>query len=1175
MGLLETLGLRQLGAMPLPSLQDGESATSRSSDAPPAGSERETARAEADAAISPIKALAEGGIRDPKLAARIKAELTPIATAFAKADQQKGDPAAIKAYKALLGPAGKLLARAEQFKAASDLKIDEWDPAAARAKAAIGKVASAPAKAALQAELGKLEAAARPKFAAGDQAALEPLLPALERVDTLSARLATRGAEIDTELTRIEGVVSGLGAAAPAGLAERVAALRTEKTSAWPKGKTLDALEASLDDFDTRLDALTTDADAAKAGNDARIAFETARAAAQADIDAATRLHADKGAVLGAAIAANFAAARKAVDDAVAAGDWPKALAAFPALRTAATKVRTAAVEQPKFETAYAKIRADVLVAGRQATAASPMPGTLVTAFVDADKDVDFEVNKGDWARALAMVPTLATATKALLKTLADGKDFYDALTPNLPIRQAARDMVNREVGQSMTDNAQLNMLGLAFHEADSAMNGAAEAGEWKQAKKLVPEMRRTAMEFVNAQTKRDNERKPYDAARAKLTNRWKADQAAEKPAPAIAAEAAAYLKVRTQVLSHEHTGRFAQALAMLPALQSAIDDLVNADKAHGDAKKTFEAAYAAMPHYAEAKALTANQTPPFVAPIKAFQDADRVVEHARKIENWPAANNALPPLQTAIDALVKAGSDVNAGFAEADAAALQARLDALKARTDKALEAPVPSHIDTHQKAVTGKLADVQARLAEKNYAAAQAALSELESLLNAMESAKQVYANHRAKVAAAKNGPIRAALAVALTPAKLATERAAAVSAGEAAIAKLADAGDIKAADAAIPGWETDARGWAESKRAFAELHGGDPDVDDLEDLMKKPGGEKVLDQLIANMDPNTTPSKVFAAALKARYGFEIKHFKTTQAGVGSLDDEPLGDLEKHDKDRPDPELQKIYALMKKIPSKRIKGKIKQMVDFDTDESRGLYNPNNKKIYLAADRPGKKGFGDQQDFSVSGEVVPVGQKVDPRCEPKDTQPVPEFDWVLLHEVAHAEDDALSFMDNRSSGKDKPTGGWNKESPGKIAAVAATHFGYDEEYICDCLEDKANKPPKKAPKPPDKVDKDEWERRRVAAFDWTRGIRAAASPWSSGSVAAQIAIGNRVYQESYSPDTWFSYDLAARSQGLTAYQFRAPWEWFAELYAAHFSGKLKPEHPAMAFLKQFKPPEA
>src|SRR6185295_12212928 len=108
---------------------------------------------------------------------------------------------------------------------------------------------------------------------------------------------ATRGAEIDTELARIEGLVAGLGADAPAGLADRVAALKTEKASAWPKGKTLDALEAGLDDFDTRLETLGTDADAAKKSHDAKVAFETARAAAQADIDAATKIHAGKAGI--------------------------------------------------------------------------------------------------------------------------------------------------------------------------------------------------------------------------------------------------------------------------------------------------------------------------------------------------------------------------------------------------------------------------------------------------------------------------------------------------------------------------------------------------------------------------------------------------------------------------------------------------------------------------------------------------------------------------------------------------------------------------------------------------------------------------------------------------------------------------------------------------------------
>jgi hypothetical protein len=47
------------------------------------------------------------------------------------------------------------------------------------------------------------------------------------------------------------------------------------------------------------------------------------------------------------------------------------------------------------------------------------------------------------------------------------------------------------------------------------------------------------------------------------------------------------------------------------------------------------------------------------------------------------------------------------------------------------------------------------------------------------------------------------------------------------------------------------------------------------------------------------------------------------------------------------------------------------------------------------------------------------------------------------------------------------------------------------------------------------------------------------------------------------------SYDAAARKQGLTGYQFRAPGEWFAELYAAYKAKMLKPSHPAVAWLKK------
>jgi hypothetical protein len=48
------------------------------------------------------------------------------------------------------------------------------------------------------------------------------------------------------------------------------------------------------------------------------------------------------------------------------------------------------------------------------------------------------------------------------------------------------------------------------------------------------------------------------------------------------------------------------------------------------------------------------------------------------------------------------------------------------------------------------------------------------------------------------------------------------------------------------------------------------------------------------------------------------------------------------------------------------------------------------------------------------------------------------------------------------------------------------------------------------------------------------------------------VDLGGRVYQESYD-NVWTSYAEEARSRKVSTYQFRHPWEWFAEAYAAYY----------------------
>lgn len=96
-----------------------------------------------------------------------------------------------------------------------------------------------------------------------------------------------------------------------------------------------------------------------------------------------------------------------------------------------------------------------------------------------------------------------------------------------------------------------------------------------------------------------------------------------------------------------------------------------------------------------------------------------------------------------------------------------------------------------------------------------------------------------------------------------------------------------------------------------------------------------------------------------------------------------------------------------------------------------------------------------------------------------------------------------------------------------------------------------------------------EWDKAKKKVEDW-HGLATWDQIWWKQAESGKISIGGTVYHQAYAR-TWVSYDFAARKKGLTGYQFRAPGEWFAELYAAYRMDKLKSSHPAVSWLSKLK----
>ena len=252
----------------------------------------------------------------------------------------------------------------------------------------------------------------------------------------------------------------------------------------------------------------------------------------------------------------------------------------------------------------------------------------------------------------------------------------------------------------------------------------------------------------------------------------------------------------------------------------------------------------------------------------------------------------------------------------------------------------------------------------------------------------------------------------------------------------------------------------------------------------------------------------------------------------------------------------LKHIYEMLSRVPESHVKGNplLISVELYKNLESESTYNYGEDSMTLRCGRAEKSRPVPLLDESALAEV-------EEDCQPRPEVTPSYFDWATLHEVGHSVDHKLGFMKARTG--DAKFGGWTEHGAdvGAVASKAAAAFRFDEDYILQALKGRS---PQRPPTP-DGVEEPDWLGRMKQADSWCEAVSDRL--WDDVAKSRSCALAGVVYQQAY-PGLWVSYPLTARTAALSAYQFRSPIEWFAELYAGYHSGLLKDSHPAVSWMR-------
>jgi hypothetical protein len=377
------------------------------------------------------------------------------------------------------------------------------------------------------------------------------------------------------------------------------------------------------------------------------------------------------------------------------------------------------------------------------------------------------------------------------------------------------------------------------------------------------------------------------------------------------------------------------------------------------------------------------------------------------------------------------------------------------------------------------------------------------------------------------------------------------------------------------------------------------------------KAANGPELLDELVKGFD-DTVPPEVIIAIAKKRFGIDLKISALTYTAPGNkLEDKvPTGTVVETDQLKPFTQRSKsarnLYNTLAMTPEQTDRNPSLKVVERQnavkltpgsggkvsiSSDGGGWYEAGTNKTVMKG-RPGTastQNFGaDQLADDGSGPMIPVPpqpwdekttkeQKALEVFRPANDTPVDFFEFANVHESGHSVDDRMGFMTSRLGNSAFCSWQLHGGDFGAVAGPVAAHYaklakvadtaGALQQFVIDTMTGGSPEIPV--------VDPDKQAGVNEACgkikTEWFPNANFSANPWWSQGKCDKITMDDgRIYQESYS-GRWSSYPAAERAKGITGYQFRAPGEWFAELFSAYHHEKLKPGHPARKWLSSLQ----